>query len=97
MCLRRASQLTIEATDDARPPQIASTKVVITVIRNPNGPRFRADFYNVTVGEYADVQDGVVLVTATDADSPTVSLSPPFSVVLCALEICQTLWVVSIR
>ena len=64
--------MTIEATDDARPPQIASTSVVITVIRNPNGPRFRQNYYNVTVAEYTDVQEPVVRITAIDDDSPTV-------------------------
>lgn len=64
--------MTVQARDV--PGQIASSRfatiqVTINVRRNPNAPVFLQSLYNLTISEYVGVQDLVVTVSATDADS----------------------------
>ena len=74
MCCVFFPQLTVVAKDQAEPPQEVRATVVITVIRNPNGPKFYQNFYNVTVSEYRPVRSSVITVAASDKDSATVRL-----------------------
>ena len=65
-------QMTVQARDV--PGQIASSRfatiqVTVNVRRNPNAPVFLQSLYNLTISEYISVQDLVVTVSATDADS----------------------------
>ena len=48
-------------------------QVQVNVIRNENGPIFREDYYNITIGEYRPVQREVVEVKAIDNDAEEVS------------------------
>lgn len=64
--------MTVQARDV--PGQIASSRfatiqVTINVRRNPNAPVFLQSLYNLTISEYVGVQDLIVTVSATDADS----------------------------
>ena len=64
--------MTVQARDV--PGQIASSRfatiqVTVNVRRNPNAPVFLQSLYNLTISEYISVQDLVVSVSATDADS----------------------------
>lgn len=64
--------MTVQARDV--PSQIASSRfatiqVTINVRRNPNAPVFLQSLYNLTISEYVNVQDLIVTVSATDADS----------------------------
>ncbi|KAH3873270.1 hypothetical protein DPMN_036501 [Dreissena polymorpha] len=50
-----------------------TASVNITVIRNPNAPRFSAGLYNATISEYLEVQQPVVRTIASDIDVGPVS------------------------
>ena len=52
-------------------PLTGTATVTINVNRNVNPPRFSQSVYNVTISEYADIQDIIYRVQATDADLST--------------------------
>lgn len=68
--------MTVQAIDNPGPNAVARTdtaRVVINVLRNPNGPRFTSSTYNITISEYLPVQGSVVKTSATDLDPSNVS------------------------
>jgi len=68
--------MTVQATDNPGTEAVrrsAQVKVTIIVERNPNGPIFDTTSYSATITEYTAVDDMVVQVFASDADSPNVS------------------------
>lgn len=61
-------QMTVEAYDTAFPTQRVREDVYIEVIRNPNNPIFRENFYTRTVAENVPLGTFVLCVNATDQD-----------------------------
>jgi len=60
--------MTVETYDTAFPTQRAREDVFIEVVRNPNAPIFRDNFYTRTVAENVLLGSFVVCVNATDLD-----------------------------
>lgn len=60
--------MTVEAYDDQYPNNRGSSRVVITVTRNPNTPTFLQSQYVASVFEYDPASKLVVNTTATDLD-----------------------------
>ena len=59
----------VEVYDKFYPATKDIAKVNITVIRNPNPPRFSQDRYDANnINEYQPLNDHVYLVSAGDAD-----------------------------
>ena len=63
-----AQQLEVVAYDSVYPDNQATSTVVITVMRNPNAPKFTKDSYRKTVDEKVDLGDSVMRIQATDDD-----------------------------
>jgi hypothetical protein len=68
-------QLTVVAKDNGEPQRSTVATILVTVVRNPNGPVFISSYYNRTIGEYTPIRNVVVDVTAEDADPADVSWS----------------------
>lgn len=58
----------VTAIDNLRPNQVATSTVVISIIRNPNTPQFTLPSYTNTISESTNVGTVVLNVTATDRD-----------------------------
>ena len=63
-------------TDHAPAPRSGTAQVIVNIIRNQHTPVFRQDYYNVTIGEYKQLRETVVITTATDLDPSSVSVPP---------------------
>ena len=64
-------QLTLEAYDSIYPDNRAVAPVTITVLRNPNEPKFRDGSYSVTIDEKIGLGAEVIQLQATDRDEVT--------------------------
>ncbi|XP_055954929.1 protocadherin Fat 4 [Patella vulgata] len=58
----------VEVFDTARPNEIATTSVVVTINRNEKSPVFTSPSYTATINDYDGPGTSVITVTATDDD-----------------------------
>ncbi|KAL5018741.1 hypothetical protein ScPMuIL_004463 [Solemya velum] len=64
--------LRIKAYDSANPSVTVEENVIITVVRNLNGPQFNKASYGITISETFPLGGGVLQIDATDADGDTI-------------------------
>ena len=78
------TQLGVRAFDDARPNQVASANVTITVNRNPSVPVFANLRQVINIPETQPLGETIASVLATDADGVSccslLGFSFPYSV-----------------
>ena len=66
----------VTAYDSLSPSKVATSTVIITVIRNPSPPQFTLPSYEVTIPETYSLGQTVVNVTAIDPDGVSLLLIP---------------------
>ncbi|WAQ95445.1 FAT4-like protein [Mya arenaria] len=62
----------IVAADQGVPSLSAAVRVTVIVVRNRNGPVFRAESYEQTISEFQPINTLVLAVAADDADNMTI-------------------------
>jgi len=77
-CLIYNFQLEVICYDDVYPDNIATVTVSISVIRNPNPPKFVDENYDKTIDEKYPLGGSVLTVRATDDDKVSVSVMIQF-------------------